>query len=179
MPFSLLNFKALAPEIFLVIIASVMVLLDRAIRTKEFFFWTALLGTIFTWWLCRTSLGISFGESYIADHYGFFLKTIFLLSLFLSILISPIYAQRRGFHFGEYYGLLYFAVCGMMLMASGTDLLVIYIGLELMSLSIYVLVALDWKDPRGLEGGLKYFLLGFRFSSYLWTYRNPLSRPDP
>ncbi|WP_297058169.1 NADH-quinone oxidoreductase subunit N [Thermosulfurimonas sp.] len=167
MPFSLLNFKALAPEIFLVLVASFMVLFDRAIRAKDFFFWTALLGTLVAWWLCRTSLGISFGESYTADHYGFFLKTIFLLSLFLSILISPVYARRRGFHFGEYYGLLYFAVCGMMLMASGTDLLLIYIGLELMSLSIYVLVAVDWKDPRGLEGGLKYFLLGSLASAFL------------
>ncbi len=167
MPFSLFNLKALSPEIFLVVVASLMVLFDRAIRAKDFFFWTGLFGTVLAWWLARESLGLAFGGSYLADHYGFFFKTIFLLSLFLSLLISPAYARREGFHFGEYYGLLYFAVCGMMLMASGTDLLVIYLGLELMSLSVYVLVALDWRDSRGLEGGLKYFLLGSLASAFL------------
>lgn len=167
MPFSLLNLKALMPEIFLVIVASVMVLLDRAVREKAFFFWMALVGTVVAWLLARESLDLQFGASYLSDHYGFFFKTIFLLVLFLTILISPGYAKREGFHFGEYYGLLFFAVCGMMLMASGTDLLVIYLGLELMSLSIYVLVAMAARDPRSIEGSLKYFLLGSLASAFL------------
>jgi len=167
MPFSLVNLKAVSPEIFLIVVASFMVLFDRAVRAKAFFFWLALVGTVLAWWLCRESLGGAFASSYVADHYGFFLKTVFLLSLFLSILISPVYAEREGFHFGEYYGLLYFAVCGMMFMASGTDLLVIYLGLELMSLSIYVLVAMGFRDPRSLEGALKYFLLGSLASAFL------------
>ena len=167
MPFSLLNVKALMPEIFLVIVASVMVLLDRAVREKAFFFWMALVGTVVAWVLARESLDLHFGASYLSDHYGFFFKTIFLLVLFLTILISPGYAKREGFHFGEYYGLLFFAVCGMMLMASGMDLLVIYLGLELMSLSVYVLVALSVRDSRSLEGSIKYFLLGSLASAFL------------
>ncbi len=167
MPFSLLNLKALMPEIFLVIVASAMVLLDRAIREKAVFFWTALVTVVVTWLLAREGLGISFGTSYLADHYGFFFKTIFLLALFLTILVSPRYAKREGFHFGEYYGLMFFAVCGMMLMASGQDLLVIYLGLELMSLSVYVLVALAYRDIRSLEGSIKYFLLGSLASAFL------------
>jgi len=166
MPFSLLSLKAVSPEIFLVLLASFMVLADRVVRAKSFFFWVALLGTALAWWLSREVVGTQFA-SYTADPYGFFLKTVFLLALFLSILISPVYASRERFHFGEYYGLLLFAVCGMMFMASGTDLLVIYLGLELMSLSIYVLVALGFRDARSLEGSLKYFLLGSLASAFL------------
>ncbi|RUM87374.1 MAG: NADH-quinone oxidoreductase subunit N [Thermodesulfatator sp.] len=166
MPFSLLNLKAVSPEIFLILLASFMVLADRVIAVKDLFFWIALVGTALAWWLCRGVVGMHF-VAYNADAYGFFLKTVFLLSLFLSVLISPVYADRERFHFGEYYGLLFFAVCGMMFMASGMDLLVIYLGLELMSLSIYVLVALGWRDARSLEGALKYFLLGSLASAFL------------
>ena len=167
MSLSLLNLKALSPEIFLVLLGSLMVLLDRAVREKSFFFGLALIGTLVAWFLARTSLGLDFTAAFSADHYAFFFKTIFLVVLLLTVLLSPRYAQREGFHFGEYYGLLLFAVCGMMFMASGKDLLTIYLGLELMSLSIYVLVAIAPKEVRSLEGGIKYFLLGSLASAFL------------
>ncbi len=167
MPFSLLNLKALLPEVFLVAVASLFVLSDRFVRSKGVFFWGTLVSAVVAWILVLSGLGTSFGSSYTADHYGLFFKSVFLLALVLTALISPAYASSRGFHFGEYYGLLMFAVCGMMLMASGTDLLVIYLGLELMSLSVYVLVAVYYRDLRSLEGAIKYFLLGSVASAFL------------
>jgi NADH-quinone oxidoreductase subunit N len=94
---------------------------------------------------------------------------LFLLSGVLTILISIGYLDRRGINRGEFYALVLFAVLGMMLMAGASDLMMIFIGLEVMSVAIYVLVGFDRMDPRSTEGALKYFLLG-AFSSAFFLY---------
>ena len=94
---------------------------------------------------------------------------IFLLSGVMAILISIGYLDRRGINRGEFYALLLFAVLGMMLMAGASDLMMVFIGLEVMSVAIYVLVGFDRMDPRSTEGSLKYFLLG-AFSSAFFLY---------
>lgn len=94
---------------------------------------------------------------------------LFLLSGALTILISIGYLDRRGINRGEFYALVLFAVLGMMLMAGAGDLMMIFIGLEVMSVAIYVLVGFDRMDPRSTEGSLKYFLLG-AFSSAFFLY---------
>ena len=70
------------------------------------------------------------------------------------------FAARRFRSVGEYYGLLFFSALGMMLMASAGDLLTLYLGLELATLSLYALVSLGQDDPRSAEAGLKYIILG-------------------
>src|SRR5690606_10868918 len=70
---------------------------------------------------------------------------------------------------GEYYALTLFGLCGMMMMAAATDLLVIFVALEILSLSVYVLTAIRRTSAMGAEGGFKYFLLG-AFSSAFFRY---------
>ncbi|HEU0299206.1 MAG TPA: NADH-quinone oxidoreductase subunit N [Longimicrobium sp.] len=94
---------------------------------------------------------------------------LFLLSGLLAILISMGYLDRRGINRGEFHALVLFAVLGMMLMAGASDLMMIFIGLEVMSVAIYVLVGFDRLDPRSTEGSLKYFLLG-AFTSAIFLY---------
>ena len=94
---------------------------------------------------------------------------LFLLSGALTILISIGYLDRKGINRGEFYALVLFAVLGMMLMAGASDLMMIFIGLEVMSVAIYVLVGFDRLDPRSSEASLKYFLLG-AFSSAFFLY---------
>ena len=94
---------------------------------------------------------------------------LFLLSGVMAILISIGYLDRRGINRGEFYALVLFAVLGMMLMAGASDLMMVFIGLEVMSVAIYVLVGFDRMDPRSTEGSLKYFLLG-AFSSAFFLY---------
>jgi NADH-quinone oxidoreductase subunit N len=94
---------------------------------------------------------------------------LFLLSGVMTILISIGYLDRRGINRGEFYALVLFAVLGMMLMAGASDLMMVFIGLEVMSVAIYVLVGFDRMDPRSTEGSLKYFLLG-AFSSAFFLY---------
>ncbi|HEX6369030.1 MAG TPA: NADH-quinone oxidoreductase subunit N [Longimicrobium sp.] len=94
---------------------------------------------------------------------------LFILSGVMTILISIGYLDRRGINRGEFYALVLFAVLGMMLMAGASDLMMVFIGLEVMSVAIYVLVGFDRMDPRSTEGSLKYFLLG-AFSSAFFLY---------
>jgi NADH-quinone oxidoreductase subunit N len=94
---------------------------------------------------------------------------LFLLSGVMCILISTGYLDRKGINRGEFHALVLFAVLGMMLMAGASDLMLVFIGLEVMSVAIYVLVGFDRMDARSSEASLKYFLLG-AFSSAFFLY---------
>src|SRR3990170_1156232 len=88
---------------------------------------------------------------------------------FLAVLLSINYIKVEGVERGEYYVLMLFALSGMMIMASGTDLLSIYVGLELMALSIYVLTGFIQYNGRSNEAAMKYVILG-AFSSGVLLY---------
>jgi NADH-quinone oxidoreductase subunit N len=89
-----------------------------------------------------------------------FFEVVFVASAALTVLLSRSYLERGGVHFGEFYALIIFSTIGMMLMASARDLMVLFIGLELMSISLYVLAGYVRRDARSNEASLKYFLLG-------------------
>ena len=101
-----------------------------------------------------------FNALYVVDDFGTFLKYIFLTILLLVSLISLAYTRREEIGSGEYYSLLLFAVLGMMVMVSSNNFVTIFIGLEVMSLSIYILCGLLKGSLRAIESSLKYFLLG-------------------
>jgi NADH-quinone oxidoreductase subunit N len=103
------------------------------------------------------------------DGYSRFFKSICLLALLLTVLISERYREAAGLRHGEYYALLLFAVVGMMVMISAIDLIMIFVGMELMALSIYCLVGLLKHDVRANEAAIKYFLMG-AFSSAFFLY---------
>ena len=110
-----------------------------------------------------------FSGLYTIDDFGTFFKAIFLLILFFVALISLGYARREEMPAGEYYALLIFAALGMMVMVSSNSFVTIFIGLELMSLSIYVLCGLLKGQAAALEASLKYFLLG-SFATAFFLY---------
>jgi NADH-quinone oxidoreductase subunit N len=85
------------------------------------------------------------------------------------VLLSYSYLKEERLHFGEYYGFVLLALAGMMVMVSAADLLTIYLGTELMSLSLYVMAGLKRTEPRSLEASAKYFVLG-AFSSGILLY---------
>lgn len=103
------------------------------------------------------------------DSFRVFTNFILLLAAGLAICLSFGYLQRRHIDRGEFYVLLLFATVGMMLMAGARDLILMFIGLEVMSVAIYVLVGYHRQDPRSSEASLKYFLLG-AFSSGFFLY---------
>ena len=101
------------------------------------------------------------------DNYRIFTNFLFLGATALTILISLDYVKREEIEEGEFYILMLFAVVGMMLLAASRDLILIFLGFELMSVAVYVLVAFNRRDPRSAEAGLKYFLLGAFSSAFL------------
>jgi len=109
----------------------------------------------------------AFGGMVALDNYGLLFGLIFLLALGMTVLLSVRYLDQMDMDHGEYYALLLLAAFGMMLMASGTDLIVIFLGLEILSLSLYVLAGFARTDLRAQEAALKYFLLGAFSSGFL------------
>ncbi|MDH5752992.1 MAG: NADH-quinone oxidoreductase subunit N [Deltaproteobacteria bacterium] len=108
-----------------------------------------------------------FGGSVIADDFSIAFELVFLVVCALTVLISIRYLEDRGLNHGEYYALLLFATGGMMVMASGRDLLMIFIGLEILSISSYILCGFLQQDRRSNESALKYFLLGAFATGFL------------
>jgi NADH-quinone oxidoreductase subunit N len=101
------------------------------------------------------------------DNYATFFNIIFLLAAGLTILMSDEYLKREGYPIGEYYPLILFTTAGAMMMASGTDMMTIFLGLEVLSISLYVLAGLFRGQLRSNEAGLKYFLLGAFSTGFL------------
>lgn len=103
------------------------------------------------------------------DGFALVFRAIFLMAAALAIAISIRYLDIEREQHGEYYSLILFATVGMMFLGSGYDLITLYIALELMALTFYVLVSFTKRDRRSNEAGMKYFLLG-AFSSGILLY---------
>src|SRR5713226_6868652 len=144
---------------------------------RDFFAKAAFAGTVFsafTLWKLRATVAArgefaGFHESVVVDPFFLFFATLFLAATALVILLSVKYLEIEKEQEGEYYALLLFACVGMMFMASGVDLIVMFLGLETMALSFYVLTGFLRREKRSNEAALKYVLLG-AFSSAILAY---------
>src|SRR6201993_1927908 len=105
----------------------------------------------------------------LIDRFAIYFFYLFLAGTAVAILMSVRYLDLERENHGEYYALLLFSVVGMMCMAAGFDIVLIFIGLELMAISTYVLVGFLRRDKRSNEAALKYLLLG-AFSSGIFAY---------
>lgn len=103
----------------------------------------------------------------IVDNFSVIFKYIFLLALALTIIMSVSYIKRENMAHGEYYALLLFCTLGMMVMASAGDMLTMFLGLETLSIPIYVLAGFQSNKIKGNESGLKYLLTGAFASGFL------------
>ncbi len=157
----------LGPEIVLAVFAFGVILLDLVIKEKSVLAYLSIAAALFIMFTMFGRQGTAFGGMFLADGYGLFFNFIFLTSLCLSILVSLKYLPVERINFGEYYGLMLFATIGMMVMASAGDLIMVYLGLELMSLSVYVLAGFMRQSTRSNEAALKYFMLGAFASAFL------------
>jgi len=132
--------------------------------------WLALLSLSLAavanaWLYGVTEVGVN---SMIAvDQFRLFSNWIFLLAAVLGILISFAYVYRQRLQAGEFYALILFATSGMMFMAGARDLIVVFLGLEVMSIAVYALTAFNRRDRKSAEAGLKYFLLGAFSTGFL------------
>jgi NADH-quinone oxidoreductase subunit N len=127
-----------------------------------------LVGAAASSYLLWNQKAESFGVV-VADNYALFVTWTLILIGILSLALSVPVVEREGLPAGEYYALMLFSLSGMMLMAMATDLLVIFLALEVLSLAIYVLTGIRRDSPVATEAAFKYFLLG-AFASAFFLY---------
>lgn len=162
------------PEAMLALFGLAILLTDffLAPHQKSWNSLTAFLGVAFSGGLLFEIAGQNrpaFGNSIVIDPFFVFFGALFLASTALVILLSVRYMEIEGEQHGEYYALMLFSTIGMMFLACGNDLVVLFIGLETMALSFYVLSGFLRRDRRSNEGALKYVLMG-AFSSGILAY---------
>ncbi len=173
------DYVAITPEILLTVFGLAVLLLEFLFR-KVSRYWNvpaALIGLVFAilqllWFWNGFPGGLpypAFQERLTLDRFAIFFKLVIAISTALVVLISAKYLEIEGAHHGEYYALLLFSAVGMMFLASGTDLIVLFIALELMALCEYVLTGFLRGNRRSNEAAVKFFLLG-AFSSGLLLY---------
>jgi NADH-quinone oxidoreductase subunit N len=109
----------------------------------------------------------AFNESIVLDNFALFFTLIFLLAAALTILSSIHYVRQTRIHEGEFYALILFATVGMIVMAAANDLMVFFLGLETMSIAVYVLTGMWRSSARAGEAAMKYFLMGAFATGFL------------
>jgi NADH-quinone oxidoreductase subunit N len=166
-------FAAIAPELILAIGATDLLLLAAFSRNPNVIR-TISISAIVLLLLATASLlgpastaGDLFGGQFRADAFAAFAKVVIFLASAVAIAMAPGFLKREGEAQGEYPVLILFAAIGMSIMVSAGDLLMLYVGLELQSLSAYVLASFLRRDTRSAEAGLKYFVLGALASGIL------------
>jgi NADH-quinone oxidoreductase subunit N len=167
-----INLQLILPEIIITVFAILILILEPLLsESKKGFLahlsWIAIvlafLANLRLWDLMETT----FSDMFIVDNFAIFFKFIFLAGSFLIILVSINYLKREENFHGEYFSLILFSTLGMMLMASSFNLIIIFLGLEIMSLSLYVLAGFKRDDLRSNEASLKYFLMGAFATGFL------------
>lgn len=177
--YSLRDLSLIAPELILTVCACVVLVMEVVLPYRKSK-WTAYFALVSTALAAASLVSLYYANSEMLPMSGFYgmlridgfallFKAIFIIGAALTIAISMRFLDVEGEQHGEYYALILFATVGMMFLASGYDLISLYISLELMALTFYVLVAFTKRERRSNEAAMKYFLLG-AFSSGILLY---------
>lgn len=163
-----------SPLLIVVVTAMLVLMVDLALPRdrKSWCVIISLLGLLGAGIACFSlwDAGLTaFNDSVVADDFAIAFQAILLIVAALSILLSEKYVQTKGINYGEYYALLLFSTSGAMLMATSRELITIFIGLEVLSIALYVLSGFARTEARSEESAMKYFLLG-AFSSGFFLY---------
>src|SRR5438046_370794 len=167
------NLMPLLPAVQVLLTALVVVVRDFFIEEREpkgFLAFIRLAGIglasaeVLALWGAQEG---AFSDSIILDNFALYFALIFLLAAALTILSSIHYVRLTAIHEGEFYALILFATVGMMLMAAANDLLVFFLGLETMSIAVYVLTGMWRASERSSEAAMKYFLMGAFATGFL------------
>ncbi|MBF0460180.1 MAG: NADH-quinone oxidoreductase subunit NuoN [Magnetococcales bacterium] len=168
-----MNLILLSPEIFLALLAMVLLLMSAWLgKEARGLIGTLAIGGILVAGVLLNCLSdavpsVTLGGHCIDDHLARFMKMLLLAATALPLLMARDYLTQHGLDSGEYFVLSLFSLIGAMTMVSAGSFLMLYLGLELMSLSIYVLAAYQRDNARSSEAGLKYFVLGSLASGIL------------
>ena len=169
-----LNFPAVLPEAILLASACLILLIDLFVpeRLRNLSYslsLTALAAVAVSCWnlLDPQVVQYAFGGMFVSDPMAQVLKLFSCLATGFALVYAQNYARARAMWRGEFFSLTLFTLLGVMMMISADNLLLIYLGLELQSLALYALVALQRDQPRAGEAAMKYFVLGALASGFL------------
>jgi NADH-quinone oxidoreductase subunit N len=165
-----MNWTLALPELVLAIVG-MMILVFGVVRKGD----NAFLASMFTiggfllaaFLVLSSATGFGFHGQFVVDSFSSFMKELILAGAALSLILSLDYNRHAGLSRFEFPVLMLFAVVGMMIMASASNMMTLYMGLELQSLALYVLAAFARDELRSSEAGLKYFVLGALASGLL------------
>ncbi|HWE27471.1 MAG TPA: proton-conducting transporter membrane subunit, partial [Polyangia bacterium] len=175
MDFDLTQFTSIAPLSALTVAGCVLLLLEAfgSGRHRAYLMPLTLasLGVALVLELLQWSdaaVGVtSFHGMLALDRFSIVFNCIFLVGAALTALLAPAFMREHHFEFGEFYSLLVFATVGMMILAQATDLVTIFLGIETMSIAVYVLTGSFRHSPKSAEGAMKYFMVGAFATSVL------------
>jgi NADH-quinone oxidoreductase subunit N len=168
------NLHRIAPEIHLCLFGLIIMIADPFVNAarKRVLGWLGFIGTLFALaGVYQASLNRGFAYSNLInnDDFSIFLHVVIIVAAALAILGSLDYLDREGIQLGEYYALILFAAAGMGILASANELVTAFVGLEMSSISTYVLVGFRRRALISNEAALKYFLLG-SFATAFFLY---------
>ena len=159
-----MQYSLLLPEIILAGLGLLLLALDLTASSKRSLAVAGVIGTLATLVAVVSNFGVTATDIWSGtirvDDFAQYFKLIFTLILGLVFLFSGEYLEKRDVKVGEFYILVTFATLGAFLMASSLELITIYIGLELLTISSYVLAGMLRQDPRSSEASIKFFLMG-------------------
>ncbi|MBA3241969.1 MAG: NADH-quinone oxidoreductase subunit N, partial [Acidobacteria bacterium] len=171
------DFYLLLPEMILSVAGIVVMLVDAFTRRAERRWTTggvslvglgaAAASSIWLWTSAPTLPASAFKGMILLDPMRLSFTLVFILIAALTVLVSMVWVERERLPAGEFHTLLLFATVGMMLMGSGGDLVILFLGLEILSIATYVMAGFRKSDLRSNESSLKYFILGSFSSAFL------------
>ncbi|TMA79166.1 MAG: NADH-quinone oxidoreductase subunit N [Deltaproteobacteria bacterium] len=170
MTFPAIDWIAVLPLLLVACLGVVCLGVGLFVDDDEVLGWGALVGlgvTFITTAVLIGQHGSAFNGTLVLDGYALFFDLLILAVGCVVVLMSMSYVEETGIGAGEYYALLLFALSGMIVMASATDLILIFLGLEVMSISVYILAGAWRTQMRSNEAAMKYFLLGAFATGFL------------
>jgi NADH-quinone oxidoreductase subunit N len=165
-----IDLNLIYPEMALVIASFVILVVACIRRLSPTAPWLTLGTYLVVLWLVVRQWdhqGSGFGDMVLCDSFGIMFKLIFVVTSIITILLAQDYMKGRGLDLPEFYALMLLSTCGMMAMANTADLVVMLIGLEVMSVPLYVMAGFDHRSLRSNEAGVKYFMMGAFASAFL------------
>jgi len=167
-----LNFIPLIPSLIVIGTGVLVLLFDLLVTDKRLLGYLGLAGVVaaaITSLFLLSGTPIPFQDMAIGDGHAFVFNLVFLVTAALSLLVAIDYLEFKGLQRGEYYALLLFSVSGMMMMAAATDLIIVYLGMETMSVALYILTGFNRRQITSVEAAVKYFIMG-AFASAFFLY---------
>ena len=170
-----INLTLIAPELIIGIAGVIVMMVDAFARREQRWLtgslsiislFAAFVTSVWLWtaWPAQRS---AFNGMIVLDELRLSFTLIFLIVSLLTVLLASVWIETEKLPAGEFHSLLLFATCGMMLMASAGDLVIVFLGLEILSIATYVLAGFRRTDIRSNESSLKYFILGSFASAFL------------